>query len=143
MTKPRPPQTTGHILIQHLTNLFQLPGSYDTAEAALVAVGRVPALALPWDVGSSRIVYDKFPLLGELTQPRRRSLLLDFLAETPDDVCLFTDAMLSGREALFFGAIIDQPDVGDWLRAQSFPAVYVNTLGQDLVILAPVKAFSN
>jgi hypothetical protein len=91
-----------------------------------------------------RVVYEKFPVLGELSQPRRKSLLVDFLAETPDDAVLFTDGCLTGKDSLFFGAILeDRNEVDKWLRCQSFPSIYVNSIGPDLVILAPVKSFAN
>lgn len=130
--------------MQSLKKLFRLSlrsnaGLSECAEH----IDQSPDIDLPFLMTDVRTVYERFKVLTQVIKPVRSSLLVDFLAETPGDPVLFTDASLSGSDALFVGWLAYDLDrlVEQLMKKMTVPSIFVGTGHGDVVVLVPMSAY--
>jgi len=76
------------------------------------------------------VVYETFPVVGEVMFPKPKSHLWQLL-ESTDSAMLLTDALIQGADSLLIAARLNKPDVPDYISRiisrQSKPTLFVNT----------------
>lgn len=141
MAKSNFGHTNDSILLQHLNSLFQVRA--ETPRQALEQLGERDWLEMPFDLGSVRVMYERLAVVHETCFPKRGSWLPVFLAETPDEVVLVTDAHIPGKQSLYFSVLTADRNVAiSWLRAMTTPSVCVGSFGPDFIVSAPATAFT-
>lgn len=121
-------KTNDNRLIGHLSKIFGVPAC-DTISGMLDIID-LARPNLPVSFKDIVIVYETFPVFGELTFPKGKSHLWQLLDSTEAPM-LLTDAMISGKEGLFicqsFCPTVIESELCRVIALQSSPAIQVNT----------------
>lgn len=125
------PKTNDTRLIGHLSKIFGMQSAQDwrsLSELQHAIDLQVPSL--PVSFTDLLIVYETFPVFGELFFPKSSSYLWQLLNST-DSPMLLTDAFVSGKESLFICQSIPENDVNkkvyEITQKQQKPNICVNT----------------
>ncbi len=137
MPRPLPSVTEGKF-VRALESIFRRKYPADTALDYL----RQLDLSLPFSVDSIRVVYETFPVYGNLINLRPRNSLMQYTTETPDDPIMVLDDQRPAKDGLFFAQWLGDTDlISRWLNRMATKSVYVNSYGPESVIVVPVSAF--
>jgi len=101
-------------------------------------------LRVPFDIGCTFWIPDRFPLFADLQRPANSSLLLNQLGSRCDDTGLVVDSLISGRDAVFFSSLRSSLEEAArwvaWMNPKRASAI-IRTYDEYQLILAPLSSF--
>lgn len=121
-------KTNDSRLINHLSKIFNVGSEAGRLASLLSKIDLV--CDLPFVFRDTMVVYETFPVFGELMFPKPRSHLWQ-LIESTDSCMLLTDSMLSGKEGIFICKSVNNAslssEINNILSYQLKPSICVNT----------------
>ncbi len=121
-------KTNDSRLINHLSKIFNVRSEVGRLTSLLNTIDLT--CDLPFVFSDVLVVYETFPVFGELMFPKPKSHLWQLL-ESTDASMLLTDSMLNGKESLFICRNIStnsfSSDINNILSYQLNPSICVNT----------------
>lgn len=127
------PKTNDHRLMGHLQKIaglaYDVDVRMDTVQHMLSAID-ASGFDCPVPLADCTVVYETFPVAGEVMFPKAKSHLWQLL-ESTGSAMLVTDALIQGADSLFVAIGLNQSEVSDYINRiifrQSKPALFVNT----------------
>ncbi len=91
------------------------------------------------------VVYERFPVLGDVRSGTRKSLLLRQLLDRSDETGVVVDSVRSGKDAMLLATLVKTgADVAGWINCMQETAIELTVIpidNEDKVIIAPLSSF--
>jgi len=142
MPQVRNSRTEGQFL-RGLRSIFGVPWEEESVSAYLHQLERDDRVLMPTGASNIRLVYEPMSVYAQVLHLKARCPLLQYATETPDQVLLVMDDNLPSKEGLFLVQWLPDIDmVTRWLNRLTTKTIYVNSIGQEAVVAAPLRAFA-
>ena len=131
-------------ILRGMQSIFRVTPEGDSVAAYLEQLEQGEHVNLPTGASNIRVVYEAFNVYGQLLRLKARSDLLAYLTESPDQVCLIVDdCAQDSKEGLFLAQWLPDIDhITRWLNRLTIKSIYVNSVGQESVVIAPLRVFA-
>ena len=137
-----------YIVARSLKSLFGLQCPTDDIEDVMAELDRLPEYRAPFKMSETVVMIEREPVIPQILSPRRAGNLIQQLMSMDEgEVVLITDAVVRGKEGLFFVTYTDCDDAAfvarEWLQTMRTPKLMIGHLKPNFsIIAAPASAFA-